>query len=97
MKLMFWKAAKAYNIADYNEERDELEKLNHATTIGFRGSNPKVFYRAFMKTHTTIDVIMNNLAETFNGYIINARTRHLIYMLEDIITTLMQRLVLKRQ
>ena len=44
-------------------------------------------------------MIMNNLAETFNGYIINVRTKHLIYMLEDIRTTLtlIQRLVLKRQ
>ena len=50
-----------------------------------------------MKTHTKIDVIMNNIAETFNGCIINAKTKHLIYMLEDIITTLMQRLVMKRQ
>ena len=50
-----------------------------------------------MKTHTKADVIMNNIVETFNGYIVNARTKHLIYMLKDIITTLMQRLVLKRQ
>ena len=49
------------------------------------------------KTHTKTDVIMNNLAETFNGYIINTRTKHLIYILENIITTLMYRLVLKRQ
>ena len=42
-----------------------------------------------MKTHTKADVIMNNLVETFNGYIINARTKHLIYILEDIKTSLM--------
>ena len=96
MKLMFWKAAKTYNIAYHNAAIEELEKVNPATTIGFKGSNPKVFYRAFMKTQTKADVIMNNSIETFNGYIINARTNHLIYMLEYIITTPMQRLVLKR-
>ena len=42
-------------------------------------------------------MIMNNIAKTLNGYIINARTKHKIYMLEDIRTVLMQRLVLKRQ
>ena len=76
MKLMFWKAAKAYNIAYYFEEIEELEKVNPATTTEFKGSNPKVFCRAFMKTHTKADVIINNIAETFNGYIINARTKH---------------------
>ena len=87
MKLMFWKAVKAYNIANYNEAMEELEKVNPATTVGFKGSNPKVFCKAFMKTHTKANVIMNNLTKTFNGFIINARTKLLIYMLEDIITT----------
>ena len=88
-KLMFWKAAKAYNIAEYNEIMDKLEKVNPAAFAGFRGSNPKVLCRAFMKTHIKANVIMNNYFETFNGYIINGRIKHLIYMLEDIKTTLM--------
>ncbi|XP_057248313.1 uncharacterized protein LOC130590266 [Beta vulgaris subsp. vulgaris] len=37
------------------------------------------------------------MAETFNGFIINARTKHLIYMMEDIRVALMQRLCNKRQ
>ena len=96
MNLMFWKATKEYNIAEYNEAIEELEKVNLATTIDFKESNPKVFCKVFMKTHIKTYVIMNNIAETFNGYIFNVRTKHL-YMLEDIITTLMQRLVPKRQ
>ena len=39
---------------------------------------------------------MNNMAETFNGYIINARTKHIMSMLEDIRTTVIQRLYLKK-
>ena len=52
---------------------------------------------AFLKTDTKDDVIVDNLIGTFNGYIINARIEHLIYMVEDIKTALMQRLVMKRQ
>ena len=36
------------------------------------------------------------MAETFNGYIINARTKHIMSMLEDIRTTVIQRLYLKK-
>ena len=97
MKILFYKVAKAYSIKYYNEAMDDLEKANHVVATAFKVSNLKVFYRAFIKIHAKADVIMNNLAQTFNGYIINARTKHLIYMLEDIITTLMQRLMLKRQ
>ena len=72
MKILFWKAAKAYNIENYNEAMDDLEKVNPTTTTTFRVSNPKVFYKAFMKTKA--DLTINNLVETFNGSIINART-----------------------
>ena len=49
MKLMFWKVAKAYNITDCNEAIKELEKVIPTIVVGFKGSNPKVFCRAFMK------------------------------------------------
>ena len=44
-----------------------------------------------------VDVIINNMAETFHGYIINARTKHLMFILEDIRTVVMQRLFLKKK
>ncbi|KAL2943716.1 UDP-N-acetylglucosamine--N-acetylmuramyl-(pentapeptide) pyrophosphoryl-undecaprenol N-acetylglucosamine transferase [Bienertia sinuspersici] len=81
--------------ADYNDALEELAKVNQAAAIAFKGYNPEVFCRAFMKTESKADVITNNMAETFNGYIINARTKHLLYMLEDIRAALMQRLVKK--
>ena len=97
MKMIFWKAAKAYNMVEYNEVLEETGAQNPAAVEAFRRYNPKVLCRAYMDTSTKVDVIVNNLAETFNGYIIQARTKHLIYMLEEIRTALMQRLVLKKQ
>ncbi|XP_021766110.1 uncharacterized protein LOC110730595 [Chenopodium quinoa] len=96
MKLLFWRAAKSYNMSDYNDALNDMGKLDQEAVVGFRSYNPRVFCRAFMSTETQVDVIMNNLAQTFNGYIINVRTKHLIYMLEDIRTALMQRLALKK-
>ena len=84
-------------MADYNETLDEMENVNPGEATGIRGTNPEIFYKAFLKADTKGDVIVNILTETFNGYIINAKTKHLIYMLEDIRATLMQRLVLKGQ
>ena len=84
-------------MADYNKSLDEMENVNPVSIDGFRRANQKVFCRAFQKTNTKCDVTINNIAETFNGYIINSRTKHMIYTLEDIIIALMQRLVVKRQ
>lgn len=57
--------------------------------------NPKTFCTAFVQT-SKCDVV-NNMAETFNGYIIQARAKHIIYMLEDLRCALMTRLYEKRQ
>ncbi|XP_057251731.1 uncharacterized protein LOC104908513 [Beta vulgaris subsp. vulgaris] len=95
MKLKFWRIAKSYSMADYNESLDELEKENSDAAASFRAYNPYCFCRAFMSDEIRSDAITNNMAETFNGYIVNARTKHLIYMLEDIRVALMQRLVTK--
>ncbi|KAL2898953.1 EF-hand calcium-binding domain-containing protein 5, partial [Bienertia sinuspersici] len=97
MKIRFWKIVKSYNIADYTEALEELKEVDHQAAIVFQSYNPKVFCRAFLSTTCKSDVITNNMAETFNGYIINARNKHLIYMLEDIRVALMQRLVQKRE
>ncbi|KAL2930621.1 Antiviral helicase SKI2 [Bienertia sinuspersici] len=96
-KQLFWRAAKAYNEADYNDALQEMEQVNSASVDAFKRYNPRLFCRAFMNTDTKVDVIVNNLAETFNGYIVSARTKHLLYMLEDIRTALMQRLAVKKK
>ncbi|XP_021714772.1 uncharacterized protein LOC110682751 [Chenopodium quinoa] len=96
MKAMFWKAAKAYNEADYKDSLEEMEEVNPGAVIAFNKHNPNLFCRAFVKTTTKCNVILSNMAETWNGYIIHARNKHLIDMLEDIRAALMQRMVLKR-
>ncbi|KAL2943025.1 AdoMet-dependent rRNA methyltransferase spb1 [Bienertia sinuspersici] len=97
MKLRFWCIAKAYNAADYTEAFEELEKEFPAAANAFNSYNPKVFCRQYMKTTTKADVITFNMVETFNNYIINARTKHLTTMLEEIRALLMQRVVMKKK
>ncbi|XP_021722494.1 uncharacterized protein LOC110689984 isoform X2 [Chenopodium quinoa] len=95
MKLLFWKVAKSYNEADYNDSLKELSDANEEAAKAFTTYKPELFCRAFLSTTMRSDAITNNMAETFNGYIINARTKHLVYMLEDIRVALMERLVSK--
>ncbi|KAL2892664.1 Gag-Pol polyprotein [Bienertia sinuspersici] len=97
MKLAFWNIVKAYNMTDFNEALSDLAEKNPAAANAFKAYNPEVFCRSHMQVNVKADVVTNNMAETFNGYIIHARTKHLIYMLEDIRTSLMQRLVVKRR
>lgn len=94
--MKFWKIVKTFNETDYNDALKDLEKSDEAAAQGFKSYNPRHFCRAFLSKNPKSDTITSNLAENYNGYIINDRTKHLIYMLEDIRAHLMQRLVLKR-
>ncbi|XP_021722785.1 uncharacterized protein LOC110690267 [Chenopodium quinoa] len=97
LKLKFWSCAKAYSRADYKEALEKLTLANPTAVEAFKAYNPKLFCRAFMKIEVKSDAITSNMAETFNGYIIQARAKHLLYMLEDIRSSLMERLVTKKQ
>ncbi|XP_074266612.1 uncharacterized protein LOC141589891 [Silene latifolia] len=96
MKLLFWSCAKAYNMSDYNLALDELREVDPKAADAFVACDPSLFCRAFVDTTTKCDVIVSNMAETFNAYIIEARSKHLIYMLEDIRSAMMKRLAVKK-
>lgn len=95
-KQLFWKAAKTYNEQDYDDALVDMEKVSPVAVLAFKRHNPRLFCRHKMNIDTNVDVIVNNLAEIFNGWIIDAWTKHILYMLEDIRTALMQRLAVKK-
>ncbi|XP_057793599.1 uncharacterized protein LOC131010195 [Salvia miltiorrhiza] len=68
-----------------------MEKENAVAHEDFIGRDPKKFCKAFIEPAVVCDMILNNVSETFNGYILNARGKHLIHMLEEIRTSLMER------
>ncbi|KAL2921197.1 Transposase for insertion sequence element IS905 [Bienertia sinuspersici] len=97
MKLAFWTIAKAYNMTDFTEALSELEESNPVVAHAFRSYRPENFCRAYMDPSIKCDVITNNMAETFNRYIIQARTQHLLYMMEEIRGAIMRRICTKKQ
>ena len=55
------------------------------------------FCRTYVKRDSMCHVIVSNMVETFNNYIMNARSKHLINMLEEIRSLIMKRLVIKKE
>lgn len=92
LKELFWKAVWAYNEPDYKDAINDMMKISPDAVKAFLKQNPKCFSRCFLNNHTKCDVVVNNMAETFNGYIIHARSKHIINMLEDIRKAIMTRL-----
>jgi len=94
--MLFWNVAKAYTDTDFIIALDELKKASPKAADDFIVQTPSVFCKAFMNTNSRCDVIVNNMAETFNVYIVQGKAKHLIHMLEDIRHALIKRIVLKR-
>ncbi|XP_076941283.1 uncharacterized protein LOC143610783 [Bidens hawaiensis] len=69
-----------------------MKELSTDALDAFIKQNPKCFSRCFLDTQTKCDVIVNNMAETFNGTIIQARSKHIIDKLGDIRVSVMSRL-----
>ena len=73
LNFCFETVLKLYNIGEFNGALDELRGFDHVAAEAFLAYRPSLFCRAFIQPHTKNDVVVNNMAETFNAYIINAR------------------------
>ncbi|KAK9067585.1 hypothetical protein SSX86_011696 [Deinandra increscens subsp. villosa] len=95
LKGAFWKAVRAYSEADHKAALEEMNGLSEEAKTSFIEQNPKCFCRCYLDGDRKADVVVNNMAETFNGFIIQSRSKHIINMLEDIRVAIMTRLVTK--
>lgn len=61
-----------------------MKVVSPTAASDFAACNPKTFCRAYIESHCTFDVVTRNMVETFNGHILQARSMHLIDMLEEL-------------
>ncbi|XP_031375322.1 uncharacterized protein LOC116189751 [Punica granatum] len=74
----------------------EMRALSNEGTDDFLKIDPTKFCRAFITEIPKSDAVDNNICECFNSYILHARGKPIIDMLEDIRTAIMQRMAEKR-
>ncbi|XP_057766350.1 uncharacterized protein LOC130986841 [Salvia miltiorrhiza] len=91
LKNMFWNAVRATYVEQYKLAIEDIKSEKPAAYEDFIERGPQKFCKAFLNTFPRCDMVDNNISETFNGYIINARGKHVIDMLEDIRCSLMER------
>lgn len=79
----------------WNEAVEEIKAENQKAYDNFLERDPTRFCKAFISTQSVSDMVDNNVSETFNGYIVRARSKHIIHMLEDIREALRERQYVK--
>ncbi|XP_010541752.1 PREDICTED: uncharacterized protein LOC104815131 [Tarenaya hassleriana] len=92
MKLLFWKATCSFHLGEFTAAMDELKSKNPAAYEALIRKKPEQWARAFFKEESRCSDVHNNLSESFNRTIRDARRRPMIDMLEDIRRQTMQRI-----
>ncbi|XP_012067135.1 uncharacterized protein LOC105630057 [Jatropha curcas] len=92
MRRKFWEVARAPFQMLLKDKLKEMEKLETEIIDDLFYYNHQRWCRAFFSANTRCDVVENNMLETFNGWILSARFKSIISMLEDIRVQVMKRI-----
>lgn len=74
-----------------------MEKVNSLADESFKKMDAHLFCKAFVKIESKYDVILSNMVEIINKYIMQERFKHLIDLLADIRALLIKRIDLKKE
>ncbi|XP_038699608.1 uncharacterized protein LOC119996902 [Tripterygium wilfordii] len=92
LKKLFWTLAKSTNKVEFEERYKDIEKVNPVVAKDLKLVDPKYWCKAFFSPLPRCDNCDNNLCEAFNSTILEARTKSIISMLEDIGRGVMRRI-----
>ncbi|KAL4361948.1 hypothetical protein GQ457_04G028810 [Hibiscus cannabinus] len=83
-------------IEEFDDNLQKLEKLGPTSTEDLLQNHVQHWAKAYFSATPTCDVVDNNMAEAFNAWILDARCKPIISLLEDIRVMVMSRLHVKR-
>ncbi|XP_019253979.1 PREDICTED: uncharacterized protein LOC109232679 [Nicotiana attenuata] len=88
----FWQCARATFEVYFSKKLDEMDQLGGNIVQDLMKYNKETWCRAYFKDHSKCDVVENNMCETFNSWILAARHKSIITMLEEIRIKCMERM-----
>ncbi|KAL0411006.1 UNVERIFIED_CONTAM: hypothetical protein Slati_3690300 [Sesamum latifolium] len=85
LKEYFWKAASTANKKDFERFMKKIQEIDpklsedvETASEWLEKINPEHWVRAFFPVHSKSDILVNNLCESFNSYILEARDKPII-------------------
>ncbi|KAM0825792.1 hypothetical protein ACQ4PT_069327 [Festuca glaucescens] len=96
-KNKLWQIARATREVDWKQYMDEMKALDQDAYEYLEGIDPKQWCKAFFDDLPKCDLLLNNICEVFNKYILDAREMPVVTCLKKIMNQLMIRFVSKRK
>ncbi|KAG8362823.1 hypothetical protein BUALT_BualtUnG0033400 [Buddleja alternifolia] len=81
-KLALWNPAKVTALPEYELRMKEMGLLDESTVEWFNNKPPSQWSRSTFQTFPKCDMLLNNLCESFNSSILEAREKPILTMLE---------------
>ncbi|KAG5601267.1 hypothetical protein H5410_032637, partial [Solanum commersonii] len=91
LKLLWWAAWSTYE-EDFKDQLSALGALSKSDAMDLLKYPPQTWCRAYLDTICKNQMVDNNFTESFNSWILEARGKPILEMLEDIRIKIMNRL-----
>nr|XP_016467760.1 PREDICTED: uncharacterized protein LOC107790355 [Nicotiana tabacum] len=88
----FWRCARASCVAELNFHLDNLNMFGNGICESLLRYNKETWCRAYFNCDRKYDIIDNNMCKTFNAWILAARHKTIITILEEIRVKMMERI-----
>ncbi|XP_061349601.1 uncharacterized protein LOC133294860 [Gastrolobium bilobum] len=94
---MLWQAAHATTVCQFEKVMKKLEKTEDGKAYQYlKRLKPSSWTKSHFSFKAKTDVLVNNISECFNAYILQERELPIISLIEGIQTKLMKRLYMKK-
>ncbi|KAH1123153.1 hypothetical protein J1N35_006313 [Gossypium stocksii] len=97
LKDLLWKAARASTTREFDDAMDKLRKTNQHAYDWLKEKNPTHWSMSHFSIWSHSDMLVNNLSESFNKMILEARGKPILTMMETIRTKIMLLIVKKKE
>ncbi|KAK8549320.1 hypothetical protein V6N13_008996 [Hibiscus sabdariffa] len=96
LKDSFWKAATSIYKREFQVALAKIESLSPQAFEWLKNVDPKFWSKSPFSTRSKCDMLLNNLYESFNKCVLEARSKPIIIMLEGIQTKIMNKIAKKK-
>ncbi|XP_062018891.1 uncharacterized protein LOC133735500 [Rosa rugosa] len=99
MKDKMWACAKATTLPYFQKEMNEMKSLDDDAYKWMTApERPAIHWcRAFFNTDVDCDIMINNICESFNAWILDARGKPPVTMFEELRVKLMRRIAVRKE
>jgi hypothetical protein len=96
LKDKLWAATSTYTKVEFNAQMEEVKRINTEAFEYLDKIDPSGWSRAWFNDYPKCDLLVNNICECFNSYILKARDKPILTVLKMIRKKLMRRYHAKR-